>query len=116
MTHLRDQFWAVEVPEGAKEIEIGNYGLCDALEYEYNGTVDISDLPPGTWSIVCTSKDITRWQASELVEHDGELYLDYNLFRGMQNYTDDPMHSLHSLLTSRGLDLNKQYLILKKEA
>jgi hypothetical protein len=112
MIHLRDNYWAVEVPDPQHAVISGNTITWSANGAQGRGFIA---LPPGTWDIVCTSK-ATEEQAASIVERDGELYLDYVSFRGLQNYTDNPLESLKSILTSKGCDLNKTYLILKKIA
>jgi hypothetical protein len=74
-------------------------------------------LPPGTWQIVCMSKEATEEQARAIVE-------EFSL-RGSIRYTDytrkymwhgTAIESLKSLLTSKGRDTKQNYLILKKTA
>jgi hypothetical protein len=84
--------------------DVNNYG--NSSEYMY--MLDVADiidaphhdetliakpLPPGTWDIVCTSKDI--------MHRHGLGIVDASEFR--------------TLLTSKGCDLNKNWLILKKQ-
>jgi hypothetical protein len=133
MIQLRDNIFAVEVPSMAFGFDLNNYG--DEAEYMYMLTVeDIIDephhdetliakkLPPGTWEIVCTSKDRKIPNGiveCKIVEYDGKVqgtrfvnYLNDNQRRWFINKSD----SLRSLLTSKDCDLNKNYLILKKTA
>jgi len=102
----------------------------NTLSYDYSiesngrmtkGLIAMINLPPGRWSIVCTSKDKKIPNGvieCKTVEYDGQVqgtrfvnYMDDNQRRWYINKTD----SLRSLLTSRGLDLNKTFLILKKQ-
>lgn len=122
MINLRENFWAVEVPEGAKELHIevslkgspyiGYKFKDDELLNEYQNI----NLPPGTWEIVCTSKEATEEQLKDVIPElkVGERY---------QNYGSDyPVwyhsrrESLRSLLNANGCDLNKNLLIVKKTA
>ncbi len=123
MINLRENIWAVEVPEGAKELHIevslkgspyiGYKFKDDELLNEYQNI----NLPPGTWEIVCTSKEATEEQAASIVE---EVRLRGNI--RYEDYTREYMwqetaiDSLNSLLASNGCDLNKNWLILKKTA
>lgn len=131
MIELRDNWWAVEVPSMAFGFDVNNYG--NESEYMYMLSMeDIADdanseetlitkpLPPGTWQIICTSKDrkIPNGVVEcKVVEYDGTVqgtrfvnYLTDNQRRWFINKTD----SLRSLLASKGCDVNKNYLILKK--
>ena len=117
MTHLREKYWAVEVPEGAErfEVSIQDDGIpCYTYWYKDNIDPTVICLPPGTWEIVCTSKEATRMQASEIVEQDGEGFKDYSEGFHHDIPFPEPLPSLASLLASKGCDLNKIYLILKK--
>lgn len=125
MINLRENIWAVEVPEGAKELHIevslkgspyiGYKFKDDELLNEYQNI----NLPPGTWEIVCTSKEATEWQASEIVEHcwvensKGDEQM--NCLGGNGIWFNSPLRALNSLLTSKGCDLNKNWMILKKK-
>ena len=104
MIHLREQFFAVEVPENAENIRISQLIGTPRLFADIPGILFAIKLPLGTWSIVCTSKDVTYDQCGEIAGvPEADVVHGYNqtLFK--------------DLLTSRGLDLNKQYLILKKQ-
>jgi hypothetical protein len=88
----------------------------------------IIPIPPGTWEIVCTSKDATEGQADSIVQHSlwwfpekHIRYIDYaqpfdtalkqKWDQGFGKATD----SLNSLLTLKGCDLKLNWLILKKQ-
>jgi hypothetical protein len=76
-------------------------------------------LPPGTWQIVCTSKTFEARHALEVLEWF-ELaakcgFRDYSQPDDLRYPFEDHRQSLNSLLTSKGCDLNKIYLILKKK-
>lgn len=129
---LRENHWAVEVPEGAKNIEILP-SSPQALSYEYSkksgersdqGMLSIEDLPPGTWEIVCKSKEATEEQATGIVEKHDQGWKDYDPIEkdemgkivefdyGSFVFAID---SFHSLLTSKGCDTKLNWLILKKK-
>lgn len=118
MIELRNKYWAVEVPQGAiniiidmgyiiwKEPNYKNWCNDDILsDYsklsKYLETHKVEDdyktggmpLPIGTWEIVCASKDIIA--GNELGIIDASEFI--------------------TLLASKGCDLNKTYLILKKQ-
>jgi hypothetical protein len=126
MIELREQFWAIEVPSMAFGFDVNNYG--DESEFMYMLSMeDIADddnteetlitnpLPPGTWQIICTSKDTTE----ELLK---EVIPELPVGQRWQNYGGDyPVwfhsrrESLRSLLASKVCDVDKTYLILKND-
>jgi|ERR1044071_3896124 hypothetical protein len=122
MIHLREQYWAGEVPEGAErfEVSIQDDGIpCYTYWYKDNIDPTVICLPPGTWEIVCTSKTFKAWHALEVLE-----WFEFAAKCGFRDYSqpddlrypfEDHRQSLNSLLTSKGCDLNKIYLILKKK-
>jgi hypothetical protein len=132
MIHLREQYWAVEVPKMAKYHRLDytcNGEYCELIFYKDSDDTDfpeeiveikIIDLPPGTWVIVCTSKEATRDHAYEIVEWfqlaEQTGYRDYSFSDDLRYPFTDPLVSLNSLLNSKGCDLNKNYRILKKTA
>jgi hypothetical protein len=106
MIELRDNYWAVEVPQGAINIIIDmgyiiwkepNYkNWCtDAILSDYGKlskyleTHKAEDdyktggmpLPPGTWQIVCPSKWVSEEQARQIIEQQvgGGMFKDYQL-------------------------------------
>jgi hypothetical protein len=118
MTLLRENYWAVEVPEDAEQIEVCNYGSNDTIEWVHKidsvNAYRVDDLPPGTWQIICTTKDATIDQAQQIVEAQDD---------GFRNYNEDDFHydlplmspfdSLRSLLEAKGLR-GKNYCIIQK--
>lgn len=130
MIQLREQFWAVEVPEDGSSYNILSSFQPNTLSYEYSiekaercetGLIAMVDLPAGTWQIVCTSKEVTEEQAMQIVEQQkgGGMFKDYQMRGSIAQYgtymIQLAVESLHSLLISKECDLNKTYLILKKQ-
>jgi len=119
MTNLREQYWAVEVPEGTKNFRIGKSARLKRRIF-YDTDLNFFAigqrivLPPGTWSIVCTSKEVTCDHAHEIVERDGEGFKDYSQGFHHDIPFPDPVQSFETLLTSKGCDRDKNYLIIKK--
>lgn len=117
MKELRENYWAVEVPDGAKNFRVGVDDGTPYFDYLLGTISYVIKLEPGTWEIVCTSKEATEEQAEQIVE---EVRLRGNI--RYEDYTREFMwqetaiESLRSLLTSKGCDLNNNYLILKKTA
>ncbi len=75
--------------------------------------------------IISTTKDITEEQAGSIVEFDeingehpdfvnGVAWLNYKRNRYEYNRVFTVKESLQSLIQANGLDINKNYLILKK--
>lgn len=132
MIELINNYWAVEEPKNAKYHRIDgvpNGAFYELIFYKDSDDIDfpdeiqevkIVDLPPGTWEIVCTSKEATPLQASEIVEHcwventNGDEQM--NCLGGNGVWFNDPLIALRSLLASNGCDLKNNYLILKKTA
>lgn len=75
-------------------------------------------FPVGNWQIICTTKEVTRSQAAELVQ-----WFEIDSQRGYRDYAHpddlrypfrDPISSWRSLLRAMGVDLNKNYILIKK--
>jgi hypothetical protein len=115
MIQLREQYWAYPMPD-AEGVEIrGEHPGRPYQMLSFYGEADAVRLPPGTWEIVCMSHEASDKQAASIVEETEYGY------RGYDVNNDNVLHwryaysSLKSLLTSRGCDLNKNWLILKKQ-
>jgi hypothetical protein len=69
------------------------------------------------FEIISTTKDITEEQAESIVDKENSLgeeyYKDYNFTQKSGTYFT-AKESLQSLIQANGLDVNKNYLILKK--
>lgn len=115
MIELRENYWAVEVPDDAN-----GFKITDKSIGFYDGQPSLKDirfihLPPGTWEIVCTSKAITNDHASDIVDRAGEGWIDYDKDNFHYDIPlPDPMQSFETMLTSKGCDKDKTFLILKK--
>lgn len=107
-------------------LDVNNY--ADESEYMYmlavediidaphqDETLIVKKLPPGTWQIVCTSKEATEEQLTDLVRElpIGQRFANYS--GDYPVWYHSRKESLRSLLTSKGCDLNKHWLILKKQ-
>lgn len=74
-------------------------------------------LPRGQWQILSLLKDITEEQARSIVER----FYDFDGIPGFYNYPDKKTvwskatESLHSLLTSHGVDTKQNQILLIKE-
>ena len=92
MIELRNGYWAYPMPD-AEGAEIrGEHPRRPYQLLSFYGEAEAAQLPPGTWEIVCTSKDIIA--GNELGIIDANEFID--------------------LLTSKGCDLKNNYLIIKK--
>lgn len=115
--HIRGEYHCIELSDIVEGISPAmEAGSSDAIRYYQKNYRDVHDtrriqLPPGSWQIVCTSKECTREHADQIVEKiEEQFYKDYEYKGGI--FTG-PLPSLHSLLRSKGLDPDKT-LILKK--
>lgn len=109
MTQLTDDIYAVEVPDEAQYHRVehsANGEICELIFYKDSTDIDfpdeidefkIVDLPTGTWRIICTTRTATPEQAKEITGE--ELY---------------PSIALAGLCKAKGLDPNKNYVLLKK--
>jgi hypothetical protein len=131
MIQLREQFWAVEVPEGATDFGFINGSLACKLPTSKPGSYhwlheaeDYMHNSGGVWEIVCTIRDATEEQAESIVQiiSNGKIsgspqYRRYDRTGELpaRMWTRDPRHSLETLLIYEGCDLGKNWLILKKQ-
>jgi hypothetical protein len=122
--HLRAQWWAVQLPEDAKNIRVEKYGEIPYLDYNYSvqegrrfkALSGLVELPPGSWQILCTLKECTEEQAAQIVEGKRNAYIDYEReFNGIKLRVFTAIESLHSLMRSKGLDTENNYIILEKK-
>ena len=131
---LTGQVYAVEVPEGATGFNINKYGNGSELNYWLiagaKDTLIVIDLPAGNWQLIGTTKEVTNGIAMGLVESHYYREASYNPILGhyqtsgsstmFKDYIhgrftcDNPVDSLRSLLKSKGLDENKNYVLIKK--
>jgi len=144
MIELRGNYWAFEVPADAWVLKPENYRTDFVINMgyiiypvagkkkwlslpgapglklpglDYNETKKSAiKLPPGIWEIVCTSKSATEEQAREIAERNGEGWIDYDKDHFHHDIPyPEAVDAFSSLLTSKGCDLNKNWLILKKQ-
>ena len=137
--HLRGEYWVKALPEGAQdpEIEISVEDEFYQLSYLLENLDEESgfygewmqhsvDLPPGSWQIVCLSKEVTEEVAKELVDssqwyfperHTRYVDYDHPFDREFKQRWSEGFatakESFPSFLRSKGLDINNT-LILKK--
>lgn len=118
--HLIGSAYCLPIPEGATGFELDNPLSVGDLVY-YLGFPSVFNfrkisLPPGNWEIIRTTKECTEEQAKEMVK-------ELPVGQRWHNYNGDPpvwwhsaKESLRSLLISKGLDVNKNYVLIKKVA
>lgn len=107
---IADTVISYEIPERAENFRIMKFSKPNTLSYDYSiergervtaGLVAMIDLPPGNWQFVCTTKEVTTMHAPELFGH--------------AMISDQcAQDTINSLLTSKGLDVNKNYALIKK--
>jgi hypothetical protein len=110
MINLRDNIWAVEVPDDADTFELLPGEVLMSYDHQLR-QVATALLPTGTWGIVCTSKSATEAIAEQIVESDGTLF---KCYAGKRSHIS-PLRSLFCLMDEQGCDMNKHWLILKKQ-
>lgn len=124
MIQLTDSLYAVEVPENTVHVELYDKDSLPVAIMVYiedtnklfkPGIPFPVPLPPGNWKILCTTKEATWLQAAGIVDHFRGGFVNYesNLVPKVAAYST-PFVSLRSLITSKGLDGNKNYCLLKK--
>lgn len=132
MIHLDDSLWAIKIPDDLLSPEY-------AIERSIGRMIDIEkgddelviryikrecgspkgkltfDIPPGSWRIVCTSRDVTEDQLKDVIPEMkvGKRYPNYN--GDYPIWYHSRRESLSSLMKSKGCDLFFNYLILKKQ-
>lgn len=135
MTYLINGIYAVEVPEGMEAFKIDCIPEIDFYELdcyqlgEYDEPVQEKSisLPAGNWQLICTTKEVTEEQAKGIVGNSEWFfperhtrYIDYEQLVGPDNKQawnagfSNALLSLRSLLTSKNLDPNKNYILIKK--
>jgi hypothetical protein len=123
----------VEVPDDAEDFKIKPF-FHFAFELQYVAESKKLKNPKyrhtglflkNNFEIISTTKDITEEQAIKLVENHKYpsviTYRDYMFLHGTDDYEKEHLYdyftakeSLQSLIQANGLDVNKNYLILKK--
>lgn len=118
-------FLFIEISDDAYDIHV-NYipsigkPNCD-IRYKRNVTKDttvyLSPFFNFNVKIISTTKDITEKQTESIVEFvcgvNGIGYRDYEIIT-MVNHKKTAKESLQSLIQANGLDINKNYLIIKR--
>jgi len=109
----------VEVPDDSerfykKQIPFVSSGIGYYDSKGYQKYIPLTTI--NNWNIISTTKDITEEQAGSIVEYhatnQGQGYYDYIL--NNKNAFGKAKESLQSLIQANGLDVNKNFLILKK--
>lgn len=105
----------IEVPDDAYNFSVYKYNITSQIRYFYdNYQCDIT-IQKADWGIISTTKDITEEQANSLVEKpEYGWYLTYTKGNMDSYHCQTAKESLQSLIQANDLDINKNYLILKK--
>lgn len=139
MTRLINDIYAVEVPEDLqwRKPEYHFQPSIDDLMNERKGNSELiicferktcglprtklsAKLPePGNWQLICTTKEVNDEEAKGIVErtHPGGFGRSGEEFKNYLKASPlcfNSIDSLRSLLTSKGLDINKNYVLIKK--
>ena len=134
-TLLINNVYAVEVPEGSKKHHLSFTGKTatsddQSLYYKTKDADELDewekiDLPPGSWQLIGTTKEVTEEVAKGIVQviSNGKLsgqpqYRRYDRDPVKDTpakcWTRDPRHAMETLLASKAIDPNKNYVLLKK--
>jgi hypothetical protein len=126
MTPLPNNHYALEVPEGADNIELHEEEKQYITYHVGMGTEDYDilrdTLPPGSWEIVSLTSGISEEQAKAICPRikDWSTDLYHNHTAGGRDFRDvidsafdTALASFRSLLTSLGME--KEYLIIVKK-
>lgn len=111
MNELRDNFWAVEVPDNATEFcfidDMLAYKLPNSkpgrYKWLYKADEEMTEIG-GEWEIVCMSREAT--------EDDCAIIAGLSFRNVVHGYSRT---FFNDLLTSKGCDTKLNWLILKKE-
>lgn len=116
--------YAVEAPDPTNAIISGNVITWKNSQAQGRGFIA---LPAGNWQLICATKECTEEQAKEIVGSSEwyfparhTRYVDYGHPYASDNKQawsigfSGSRDSLCSLLTSKGLDPNKNYVLIKK--
>ena len=122
MINIRENYFAVEVPDGATGFGFINDSLVCKLpdskpgcyHWLHEADEQMTEIG-GEWEIVCTSKEATEDKLQDLIPEmkAGGRYENYN--GDYPVWYHSRKWSFCSLLASKGCDVNKTYLILKKQ-
>jgi hypothetical protein len=121
MIELLKDIFAVEVPGNAqvygevsnRQVEYMYRDKQGCMNYATTGVNPL--LPPGKWSILFTTKEAKEEDWGNVVEFD-ELANCYNDYEDVEGGYHSSIESGLSLLRSRGLNPDNNFVILKREA
>lgn len=116
--HLLNDVYAVEVPEGATDVGFRFECLTCILPGQpgrYKWLTDIEqwmEKQGGEWEVIGPVRECTELQAACIVDSDGTGWCDYLLKDGYP--FSSVIDSLRSLLASKALDTNKNWVLVRK--
>jgi hypothetical protein len=135
-TLLINNVYAGEVPEGAENFRVMKFSQPETLSYDYSivkgdrctsGLIAMIDLPPGSWQLIGTVREMTEDVAKGIVGSSEwyfparhTRYIDYNHpydRENKQRWSEGfvtAKESLLSLVASKGLDTNKNWVLVRK--
>ncbi len=121
LTELLPKIFCWEIPDDIYKPHIQDGKIGDAWADEE--FMPYETLPPGTYSILFASKEAGEEDWKGVVERVSgwENIIYYNYTASGRDYRDTVESAFHratesglSLLTSKGLDTNKNYLVIKQ--
>ena len=115
MTNLINNIFAIEVPEDVIDCRLNSAGNILWPMLPGHVTTQPIDLPPGTWQLLFLTRDATDSDWEKMVERDSKYpewwYKDYEL---KSPFCYNSTQSGHSLLRSKGLNPDKNYVLIEK--
>lgn len=123
MTELKDNIFAIEMPEDAESCEIrGEHSKRPYQLLSFFGEGDAIDLPIGSWQFLFTTKEMSEKQARRIVKCNQDFVPGakvqmafYENYEGQYSSFPSAIASFESLLRSKGLDESKNYAIIQKQ-
>lgn len=113
ITTSKGKFLAVKVPEWSYSVRI--IGLAIFFENKHKNRVHVEPLPPGSYTLLFCTKEVTEQQAGEVVpimrNNSGNSHYDY-FFRKEWLFNLTRLESLRTLLLAHGLNPEDNWAVL----
>jgi hypothetical protein len=114
----------VEVSDDAKDFKLNEDDFSKIIIFETQNNIDSIEITKENYQIISTTEDIAEEQAGSFVDKKKikeswndtmtDVYINYEAKELIGKYVKTAKESLQSLIQANGLDINKNYLILKQ--